>query len=140
MHQNVPGSEYVHCTVILLPMLNQQNSTEHCCLPCASFFLGPTTKLDVLVLEVHCTWTLLHNFALLCVLCTCSDEHCTWTPLLHNFALLCKVPLQLQLHYAAHSLSWPNALQNLTLQKHTSGALRQSNTSRGKKISWRVHI
>ena len=126
-------------------MLNQQNSTEHCDMellsPLCLIFLGPTTKLDVLVLEVHCTWTLLHNFALLCVLCTCSDEHCTWTPLLHNFALLCKVTLQLQLHYAAHSLSWPNALQNLTLQKHTSGALRQSNTSRGKiEISWRVHI
>ena len=76
--------------------------------------------------SVHCTSTLLlHNFAMLFTL---------HSSLLHNFALLCTIPcciilhcctqfpLQLQLHYAAHSLSWPNALQSLPLQKHTSGA------------------
>ena len=64
----------------------------------------------------------------------CTLAHCTLSPLLHNFALLLhsSPSLQLQLHYAAHSLSWPQRLAK-PQPARTSGALRQSNTSEGKK-------
>ena len=56
--------------------ITQQNTVPwSCCLPCAPFF-GPHHKTRSTSISTYIVHGPLHAFALLCVLCTCSDEHC----------------------------------------------------------------